>query len=319
MLNKKNRVLQLAQFLALVASLLIVAQIGFTWYQKTPFCLSEGCKVVEQLTRVSPQVFNLVGLLFFQVVFWGLRSARGDMRRVPGVISILLVAALGVEAVLVGFQALVLHTFCIYCLAVFAFVVLLNCLLGGRQLLAGSLVFVTVGLAFAGLDFSRPVAGQQAFTTGVFATRPGLLSYPEHYLFYASTCEHCKKVIAILKTNGRATVHFNPIDRVTAIDLANITTNTSYAPASNKALLAAMGIDEIPVLMTRNPDGWTIRRGEAAIVAALSLPPHTDTAGQSGSSTLPGTQPVIPGLEATDGCQVFSDCPSTAPGSSSDR
>ena len=106
---------------------------------------------------------------------------------------------------------------------------------------------------------------------------------------------------------------------MTAIDLANITTNTSYAPASNKALLAAMGIDEIPVLMTRNPDGWTIRRGEAAIVAALSLPPHTDTAGQSGSSTLPGTQPVIPGLEATDGCQVFSDCPSTAPGASSDR
>jgi len=314
MLNRKNKALQLAQFLALVASLLIAGQIGYTLYQGTPFCLNGGCKVVEKLTKVSPLVFNVAGLFFFQVVYWGLRSARGEMRRLPPFVPTVLLAALAVEAVLIGFQYLVAQAFCAYCLTILAFIVLLNCLLGFKQILPGVLVFATAALAFASLDLHQPAAGQQAFTAGVFASRPGLLRSPENYLFYASTCAHCEKVIAALKNNSRATIHFNPIDQVSSIDLPKTTLNATYTPTLNKALLTALGIDEIPVLMTKTPDGWAIRRGETAILAYLNQPPRTEPTGQSGYSTTPGSPSLIPGLDNSDGCRVSSDCTSTAPG-----
>ena len=310
MLRKKDRALQLGQFLALAASLLVAGQIGFTLYQGTPFCPNEGCSIVEKMIKVSPLIFNAVGLCFFQTIYWGLRVAKGERRRMPSFVPYLLLAALGVEAVLTSFQYLVVHTFCAYCLVILGCIVLLNCLLGLRQILTGVLVAAAVSLAFASLDLHQPAAGRQAFTDGVFASRPGVAKYPEHYLFYASTCVHCEKVIASLKTNGRVTVHFNPIDRVNSIDLANATLNHAYIPEINKALLTSLGIKEIPVLMTRTSDGWNIRRGEAAVQAALSLlGPAAAGAPQPGASATPATQSVIPGLDNSDGCQVSSpDC-----------
>ena len=319
MLNRKNKALQLGQFLALVASLLIAAQIGYTLYQGSPLCLNGGCQVVEKLTRVSPLVFNVVGFFFFLVIYWGLYWARGEMRRLPHFIKSLLLAALAVEAVLIGFQYLVAQTFCAYCLGILTFIILLNLLLGWRQIVPGFLVFAAATLAFASLDLNQNAPGEQAFTAGVFASRPGLLKDPDNYLFYSSTCAHCEKVIAALKNNARATIHFNPIDKVTTIDLAKTTLNASYSPALNKALLASLGIDEIPVLMTRTADGWSIRRGETAILAHLSLPTRTETTGPSGYSAPPGTQTGIPGLDGNEGCQVSTDCASDASGQSTGR
>ncbi len=316
MLNRKNTALQFGQFLALLASLLIAAQIGYTLYQGSPLCLNDGCKVVEKLTRVSPLVFNVVGFFFFQVVYWGLYVARGEMRRLPHFIKSLLLAALAVEAVLIGFQYLVAHTFCAYCLGIFAFIILLNLLLGWRQIVPGFLVFTAATLAFASLDLNQNAPGQQAFTAGVFASRPGLLKQPENYLFYSSTCAHCEKVIASLKNNARATIHFNPIDQVTTIDLPKTTLNASYSPALNKALLASLGIEEIPVLMTRTAEGWSIHQGETAILAYLNLPARTEATGQSGYSAPPATQAGIPGLDGSEGCQVSTDCASDASGQS---
>jgi thiol-disulfide isomerase/thioredoxin len=311
MLKRKNRALQFGQFLALAASLLVAGQIGYTLYQGAPFCPNDGCKVVEKLTKVSPLIFNAAGLFFLQAIYWGLRAARGERRRLPAFVPHLLFVALGVEATLTSFQYLIARTFCVYCLLILAVIVLLNCLLGIRQIMAGALVAVAMSLAFASLDLQQPVAGQQAFTAGVFASRPGVTKYPEHYLFYASTCGHCEKVIASLQTNGRVTVHFNPIDRVSAINLGDTAINTSYAPALNKALLASLGIDEIPVLMTKTPDGWSIRRGEGAVLAALDLPASaTATGGQQPDRlATPAKQSIIPGMDGSDNCQVSSpDC-----------
>ncbi len=321
MLQRKNPTLQLGQFLALVASLLIAGQIGYTLYQGSPLCLNSGCKVVEKLTKVAPLVFNAAGLFFFQMIYWGLRSARGEMRRLPGFVKTVLLAALAVEAVLIGFQYLVAQAFCAYCLGVLVFIVLLNLLLGWRQIAAGLLIFTTAALAFASLELNQSAApGQQAFTAGVFATRPGLLKYPENYLFYSSTCAHCEKVIASLKNNTRVTISFNPIDQVAAIDLPKATLHAGYSPDLNKALLTSLGIAEIPVLMTKTADGWTIRQGENAITAYLAAPGRTEPAGagqSSGYSAAPASQLDIPGLQGnSDGCQVSSDCTSDSAGQS---
>ncbi len=311
MLKRKNTALQLGQFLALVASLLIAGQIGYTYYQGAPLCLNEGCKVVEQLTRVSPLVINILGLCYFLMVYVGLRLAKSEQRRVAPFVKNLLLAGLAVEGVLVAFQGLVANTFCAYCVGVLGFVVLLNLLLGGRQILAGVMIFAASTLAFTGLDLGGNSSGKQAFSEGVFAQRPGQQATPEHYLFFSSTCPHCEKVIASLKGNTTASVAFNPIDKVTAIDLPKVSYTPKYSASLNKSLLAALGINEIPVLMTKTPEGWLIRRGEAAVLAALAQPTTVPASGQSS---------LIPNLPATsDGCQVSSDCTGTSSGQSTLR
>lgn len=254
-------------------------------------------------------VFNVAGLLFFQVIYWSLWATRGEMRRLSTLVPTLLLTALAAEAILTSFQFLVAETFCAYCLVILGCIVVLNCLLGFRQIIVGALVFAAVSLAFASLDLYQAIAGKQAFKAGVFASRPGLTTSPEHFLFYASTCGHCEKVIKALKNNARDTIHLNPIDQVTTIDLPKTIISASYNPALNKALLNALDIDTIPVLMTKTPEGWSIRRGETAILAQLSLPAHSETSGQSGP---PSTSPsLIPALEAGDGCQISADCTST--------
>lgn len=311
MLNKKSKALQLGQFIALLASLLIAAQIGFTLYQGSSFCLNQGCKVVEQLTKVSPLVFNLAGLAFFQAIFWGLRASRAEMRRLPPMVRTLLLAGLAVEAVLVSFQYLVAQAFCAYCVGILAVIVLLNLLIGAKQALPGLLIFCAVSLTFASLELNQGKTGAQAFKAGIFASRPGSARMADNFLFYSSTCAHCERVITALKTNDRPTVHFNPIDRVKDLDLPQITRNPNYAPAINKALLTALGIDQIPVLISRTPEGLSIRQGEAAILAHLGKPGPAETGGRTGYSAVPATQAIIPGLESKDGCSVATDCTDT--------
>jgi hypothetical protein len=109
----------------------------------------------EQLTRVSPLVINGVGLVFFQLVYWGLLAARGEPRRVPPIIGNVLLGGPCRGSVLTGFQYLIAQTFCSYCLVIFGFVVLLNFVLGIRQVVAGILIFAATALAFASLDLTR--------------------------------------------------------------------------------------------------------------------------------------------------------------------
>jgi len=309
MLKRKNTVLQLGQFLALVASLLIAGQIGFTFLQGTPLCLNDGCKVVEKLTRVPPLVFNVVGFVFFQIVYWGLHAARGDQRRIPPFIKHLLLAGLAAEGVLISFQYLVAQAFCIYCVAILCFVVVLNLLMGLRQIVAGVIICAAATLSFASLDVHKSVPEKPAFTAGVLAQRPGTDTSVEHYLFFSSTCPHCEQVIASLKTNTRPTISFNPIDKVTTIDLPQLHYQPTYSPAINKALLGSLGIKEIPVLVSKTSEGVMIRRGESAILNYLAPPlpaAVNNTSGQSDPLSLPGVN---------DSCGVATDC--TSPGQSS--
>ena len=112
-----------------------------------------------------------------------------------------------------------------------------------------------------------------------------------------------------MKGNTSVSVAFNPIDKVTAIDLPQVSYSPQYSAAMNKSLLGALGINEIPVLMTKTAEGWLIRRGEAAVLAALAqpaAPPALPASGQSSQT------PRLPG--GSDGCQVSADCTSGASG-----
>jgi len=318
MMKRKNTVLQVAQFLALVASLLIAAQIGFTFYQGAPLCLNDGCQVVERLTRVSPLVFNGAGLLFFQIVYWGLAAARGSKRRVPLFMNNLLLAGLAAEGVLVSFQYLVAQTFCTYCVGIFCFIVLLNLFLGARQLVAGVLIFAASSFSFAALELHQPATNQASFTDGVLAERAGSLITPSYHLYFSSTCPHCEKVIEALRTNTRVTVAFHPVDtKVSKVDLPKLHYKENHSVDANKALLSALGIHEIPVLMAQTDSGLLILKGESAIQNYL----HTlKPAGGGNLNSVNGVSGGGSSFFLPDGskgsCGVLEDCTENTSGQS---
>lgn len=309
--------------IALLAGLVTMAQMGYIWWKGDAFCLNQGCKVVEQLTRVSPILINLVGLAFFLLLFWGFQTSRNQVRRLPRFIAPLLLGGLAVEGVLVGFQYLVAQAFCWYCLGILAVVVLLNMILGWRQILQGAFIFIAVLLSLATLKLTPAAVGQSAFKQGVFATRPGgASSPPASYLFYSSTCAHCQNVLAALAQNPNVAVHLNPIDLITAANLPGANINKTYSIQANRDLLAALGIEEIPVLMRTTPTGLSVVQGERAILDAIGQPIPVERSGQlPGVSASPVTPSAIPGLVSKDGCQVAADCgsPSETGGQSAVR
>ena len=171
-MHRPSPALRLASFLALAAALLTAAQSAFILLRGDAFCLNEGCRVVEDLTRVPPLAVNLAGLVFFLTLFFGLRASGSLWRRLPRFVAPLLLAGLAVEGVLFGFQLFVAGAFCSYCLAVLGAVVALNLLLGLRQAAHGLLLFLAALLAFASLEVQRPGQGGAALKDGVFASRP---------------------------------------------------------------------------------------------------------------------------------------------------
>ena len=311
MLRTNNRALFAGRQIALLASFMTMAQIVFIWWKGDALCLNQGCKVVEQLTKIPPVVINLAGLVYFLLLFWGLQVSRNQIRRVPRFVAPLLLGGLAVEGVLTGFQYLVAQAFCFYCLSILTVVVLLNIMLGWRQLLQGAFIFSAVFLALSSLKLAPVAAGQNAFKQGIFASRSGTPAQPASHLFYSSTCTHCQNVLDALGRNPKVAVHLNPVDLVTATSLPGAQINKTYSFQANRDLLASLGIDEIPVLIRTTATGLNVFRGEQAIIAAINqITPTENTEQLSGISASPATPSAIPGLRAKDGCQVAADCSS---------
>ena len=101
-MHRPSPALRLASFLALAAALLTAAQSAFILLRGDAFCLNEGCRVVEDLTRVPPLAVNLAGLVFFLTLFVGLRASGSLWRRLPRFVAPLLLAGLAVEGVFIG-------------------------------------------------------------------------------------------------------------------------------------------------------------------------------------------------------------------------
>ena len=141
--------------MAWLSSSIVAVQIVLLVLGRDGICLSQGCQVVDELTRVPPLVFNLAGLFFFQAVAWGVFRTDTEKAIRWRIVQWLLLAGLAAEGVLVGFQLFVVGVFCTYCLIILGCIVLLNLLAGKKQLLAGTFVFASVFLAFSSLQFKQ--------------------------------------------------------------------------------------------------------------------------------------------------------------------
>lgn len=297
--------------LSLMASLLTAVQVLLLVLRGDGLCLNEGCKIVDSLTTVPPLVFNLMGLLYFQTVFWGLLLDR----KYPGwplkTVKMLLLAGMAAEGVLVSFQLFVTEAFCSYCLVVFAFILLLNLFFGRKQLASGTAIFAVVLLAFSSLQFKTAESAESmSLDRGTFGLRPAGRSGPQIYLFFSSTCQHCENIIETLKTRTSCTVRFQPIDEIRSLDFPGLEPAPAYSAAANRSFLKSLGIEEIPVLAAKDAGGIRILKGEQPIRDYLDQNCVAEPAAAGGATSgfSSGGSGFLPKSVQDDACSVSQDC-----------
>jgi len=260
---------KLIAFTALVASLMIGLQAFLIVMKGEAFCLNEGCRVVEGLTRVSPLLFNAIGLAYFLSVFLSvLWSRRGSTAFIDWT-SLLLLAGLGVEGVLLSYQVYVARTFCLYCLLILLLVLVLNILKGRGQVMRGAVVLTAILFTFPLLSFgpSFVLSRYRSLDGGTYAVRTCTAPTKELYLFFSADCPHCRNVLDVLEDCNSCSLHFNPVERLESFDLPGIEITSTYSPKINRLMLTLLGVDEVPVLLVKSPDGFYVIRGDRSIVA----------------------------------------------------
>lgn len=298
----------LSHILALVGCALTGLQTFLILYRGDGLCLNEGCEIVDSLTLLPPLYFNIVGFLFFLFISFGISQIRKGSELWQRFTSLLLLAAVAAEAVLVCFQYFITDIFCSYCLIIFSLIVLINLFMGLRQTFRSVVIFAAVCMAFSSLNFNVESQSTFSLDDGTLASFKADSSDRQLYLFFSSTCTHCESVIEVMREEISCDVNFNPVDQVASFTFPNIDVSPSFEPRVNVSYLKHLGISEVPAMTSIQQQSTTVLKGEKAIVEYLQqhcLPGKSETIAepqynQSSSYSFP--------LPEADGCAVAEDC-----------
>jgi hypothetical protein len=264
--------------IALVASIGVAIQTAITLYSGTGFCPTQGCRIVESLTLVPPLWVNLLGLFFFQAVFWSLKMLKGKTFFSIDPVGLILLGGFIFDTVLLAYQFFVVRTFCLYCLTVFGFVLVLNVMYGRRQAARGLTALAVVLFSFSILSFASGGGEPKTFSlrTAAWGVRSCSTPTKEVYLIFSSSCPHCQAVIQSLNQCNSCDLYLNPIDNIEALNLEGIERIATFSPQTNRHMLELLAIDTIPVLISKSPDSYDIIRGEKNILNYLGSACFTD-------------------------------------------
>ena len=298
--------------IALIASIGIAVQTIITLYSGSGFCPTQGCKVVESMILIPPLWMNIMGLIFFQAVFWSLKTLKDKTFFKIDPTGLLLLGGLVFDASLLAYQVFVVQTFCAYCLTIFACVLALNILYGVRQTVWGLTALAVILFSFSILSFEPGGNHSKKFSLKAAAWGVRSCSAPtkEVYLIFSSTCPHCQKVIQSLNECNSCDLYLNPIDDIAALNLEGIERIDTFSPQNNRHMLELLEIDTIPVLVSKSPDSYDIIRGESNILDYIRSACFTD------EDVLYLENPISSGEEGitvfsgeTGECSVTIDCP----------
>ena len=254
-------------YLSLLACIIIIAQALLIVFKGEAFCVNEGCRTVEALTLIPPFYFNLLGAAYFFSIFCTALITKQRSRTEP-LLRIVLVSGLAAEGMLLGYQIFVANVFCSYCLLIFLLVVILNSLMGLRQLTLGLVTIVAQLIMFSLLNFDTAKDPLHGLTldNGTYAVRRCSDPIKQLYLIFSEDCPHCYKVIEALEGCTRCEFHFNPIKKIGSDLLPGLSPNENFLPEINTAALKMFGIDTVPVLIAKDYDGLTFIEGKQNII-----------------------------------------------------
>lgn len=256
------------QLLALSASLVIAVQIIYSLINGSAICPNEGCELVERLTAFSPLYLNILGLLYFQFVYWSLRFFKNKSIGGFDFSGLLLLAGLAVEGVLLAYQLFVAHVVCSYCILVFLFVIILNLLYGRKQIISGVTIVIAIIFSFSLLTFLPAQVSSQLYSleSGSYGVKSCATPSKEIFLIFSSECSHCIKVINALDNCNSCDFYLNPVEKLDTFKVNGLELNASYTPEVNRLMLAILGIKEVPVLVVKDTAGFSFIKGEDNIL-----------------------------------------------------
>ncbi len=307
-MKQKDRIIRT---LALVGSIAAAAQIIFNLVSGTSFCLNDSCKTVEALTIISPFYLNLLGLLFFQTVYWGFRFAKRKSFNGFDPLGLILISALAFESALASYQIFVTHTLCIYCILIFVIVILLNLLHSRRQMAIGVALLSAIAFSFSILIISPIGAFSKSYSlkTAAYALKSCSKPTKEVYLIFSTDCPHCLNVIHILNNCNSCDLYLNPIDEVDDSEFSDLKRIPSFAPDINRQILSVLGIESIPVLVVKSAEGYRFIKGEKPIIDYVRHACFTDDEVlYLEKSFLSGEESITLLKEDAGECSIEIDC-----------
>ena len=299
------------QLLALSASLVIAVQIIYIQVNGSAICLNSGCEIVERLTSLSPLYFNILGLLYFQIIYWSLRFIKNRSLggfEIPG---LLLLAGLAAEGVLLAYQLFVAHVFCSYCILIFSFVIILNLVYDRRQLISGLTILIAIIFSFSLLTWlpTRVSSQINSLEHGSYGVKSCAAPSKEIFLIFSSDCAHCINVINALDDCNSCDFYLNPVEKLDSFKVNGLELNASYSPEVNRLMLAILGIKEVPVLVVKNTNGFSFIKGADNIlnyVRRACFDPQPVL--YFDQSLLPGGQEMTVLTEDGGECSLDIDC-----------
>ena len=307
-MEQKHRMIRT---LALVGSIATVAQIVVNLVSGSSFCINDSCKTAEELTIISPLYLNLLGLLFFQTVYWGFRYAKRWSLNGFDPLGLILFSGLAFESALVAYQVFVTHTLCVYCILIFVNVILLNLLHSRRQMATAVALLSAIAFSFSILIFSTTGAFSKSYSLKAAAYALKSCSKPtkEVYLIFSTDCPHCRNVIDILNNCNSCDLYLNPINEIDSSEFSDLKRIPTFAPDINRQILSVLGIESIPVLVVKSAEGYRFIRGEKPIIDYVRHACFTDSEVlYLEKSFLSGEESITLLNEDAGECSIEIDC-----------
>ena len=299
------------QVLALIASLLAAVQVIFGLIAGSIICVNEGCHIVESLTVISPIYLNILGFIFFQMIFWSSRYLNHKLLQQIDFLGILLISGLTLSLSLLAYQIFLVHAFCVYCILIYIFVFILNLLHGRKQIITGGAVLAAIFFSFSILNFVPTEALSKFYSlkNAAYGVKSCASPTKEIYLIFSSDCSHCKEVLQELDHCNSCDFYLNPIDKIDLFNHEDLKLNPNYSPDFNRLILKIFGIDTVPVLISKSKEGYRFIKGEKKILDYVRYACFTHDRVLYFDDSLSSGQEGITAITEEDGeCSIEIDC-----------
>ncbi|UCD90103.1 MAG: hypothetical protein JSW04_01290 [Desulfobacterales bacterium] len=302
---------RIIRILAFLASLLAAGQIIFSLTSGSILCLNQGCHIVESLTIIPPLYLNIIGFVFFQMIFWSSYYVNQKPAQQTDLLGMLLIAGLAFSSALLAYQIFFVHAFCGYCLLIFGFVFLMNLCYGRKQQVTGTALLSAILFSFSILNFMPTEVFSKFYSlkNAAYGVKSCDAPSKEIFLIFSSDCVHCKNVIQELSNCNSCDLYLNPIDEIDSIEAVDIKLNPDYSPDLNRLILKVLEIDTVPVLISKSQEGYRFIKGEKKIINYVRHACFTqDNVLYLDESLSTGAEEISVITEKDGECSVEIDC-----------
>ena len=199
-------------------------------------CHSTGCLLADNLLKFDSLYLNYVGIAISIVIaLIGWLSHKRSLNK--KFFYLILFASLAFETIMLGYQYFVSPEMCIFCMGIYAFLLVMLLSASWRHFIIALFIFTSSIIALSFLAIPKSEA---------FVLKDG------NYLIQSPTCEHCKKVKSYLNENS---ISFTKLE-IDDIEARNFVTFLNFST--------------IPMLIVKDGKNVQIVNGDSDIIKFFS-------------------------------------------------